>query len=183
MKLGASSALDLFVVQVDFDRTRLSVTLHHVGQLVDEPCYLPQPFRIKDDRKSFCVPQAPPTQDLPTQGPPSQMLDGITVLDFTRVLGLHATRLMADLGARIIKIERPGEGDEMRRAPTSLPGDGDQSTYFARRNACQSIAIDLSSEAGRELIHALVPHVDVAIENFMPGVATSLAVAMRHWCH
>ena len=46
------------------------------------------------------------------------MLDGITVLDFTRVLaGPHATRLMADLGARIIKIERPGEGDEMRRAP------------------------------------------------------------------
>lgn len=121
-------------------------------------------------------PQAPPTQDLPTQGPPSQMLDGITVLDFTRVLaGPHATRLMADLGARIIKIERPGEGDEMRRAPAPLPGDGDQSTYFARRNAGkQSIAIDLSSEAGRELIHALVPHVDVAIENFMPGVADKL---------
>ena len=101
------------------------------------------------------------------------MLDGITVLDFTRVLaGPHATRLMADLGARIIKIERPGEGDEMRRAPAPLPGEGEHSTYFARRNAGkQSIAIDLSSEAGRELVHALVAHVDVAIENFMPGVA------------
>lgn len=107
-----------------------------------------------------------------------QLLKNINVLDFTRVLaGPHCTRMMADLGARVIKVERPNEGDEMRRAPLQLPGIGDQSTYFARRNAGkESIAIDLSVPAGRALILDLARHIDVAVENFVPGVAAKLGI-------
>jgi CoA:oxalate CoA-transferase len=104
------------------------------------------------------------------------LLEGLVVLDFTRVLaGPHATRTLADLGARVIKIERPGEGDEMRRAPAPLPGEGDQSTYFSRRNAGkESVAVNLSLPSGQAVIHDLAKYADIAVENFMPGVADKL---------
>jgi crotonobetainyl-CoA:carnitine CoA-transferase CaiB-like acyl-CoA transferase len=108
-------------------------------------------------------------QDLP--------LDGVTILDLTRVLaGPYCTRLLADLGARVIKVERPGEGDEMRRSPHQLePGRDDQSTYFTRVNAGKkSVAIDLSHPRGREVLLDLARHADVFIENFTPGVAAKL---------
>ena len=113
--------------------------------------------------------------------PSSGMLDNLTVLDFTRVLaGPYCTRLMADLGAEIIKVERPGGGDEMRRSPAVIPGNGDQSTYFVRRNAGKkSVAIDLSCEAGRAVARELVQHADVLVENFMPGVAEKLGIGFH----
>ena len=79
--------------------------------------------------------------------PGPALLDGLVVLDFTRVLaGPYCTRLLADLGARVIKIERPGEGDEMRRAHLQLEeGRDDQSTYFTRINTGkESLALDLA---------------------------------------
>jgi crotonobetainyl-CoA:carnitine CoA-transferase CaiB-like acyl-CoA transferase len=102
-------------------------------------------------------------------------LSGITVLDFTRVLaGPYCTRLLADLGARVIKIERPGEGDEVRYAPYQLdPARVDQSTYYVRLNAGKrGIAIDLAHPAARELVYDLVRQSDVVVENFTPGVMT-----------
>ena len=87
---------------------------------------------------------------------------------------------MADLGAEIIKVERPGGGDEMRRSPAVIPGNGDQSTYFVRRNAGKkSVAIDLSCEAGRAVARELVQHADVLVENFMPGVAEKLGIGFH----
>jgi CoA:oxalate CoA-transferase len=107
------------------------------------------------------------------------LLDGITVLDFTRVLaGPYATRLLADLGARVIKVERPGEGDETRKGYLQLEeARTDQATYFVRVNAGKhSVAIDLSHPDGRAVAHDLARVADVAIENFVPGVAAKLGI-------
>jgi crotonobetainyl-CoA:carnitine CoA-transferase CaiB-like acyl-CoA transferase len=107
-------------------------------------------------------------------------LDGLLVVDLTRVLaGPYCTRLLSDLGARVIKIERPVEGDEMRRNPHQIePGRDDQSTYFARVNAGkESLAVDLSRPEGRDVVLALARHADVFIENFAPGVAGRLGLA------
>jgi CoA:oxalate CoA-transferase len=101
------------------------------------------------------------------------LLQGLTVLDFTRVLaGPYCTRLLADLGARVIKVERPGEGDEVRYTAYQLePGRADQSSYFVRLNAGkQGIAIDLSNPQAREVVLDLVRVADVVVENFTPGV-------------
>ncbi len=104
-------------------------------------------------------------------------LDGLIVLDLTRVLaGPYCTRLLADLGARVIKVERPGEGDEMRRSPHQIePGRDDQSTYFTRVNAGkESVGVDLSNPRGRDVVLELAGRADVFVENFMPGVASRL---------
>jgi crotonobetainyl-CoA:carnitine CoA-transferase CaiB-like acyl-CoA transferase len=104
-------------------------------------------------------------------------LDGLTVLDLTRVLaGPYCTRLLVDLGARVIKIERPGEGDEMRRSPHQLePGRDDQSTYFSRVNAGkESVAVDMAHPRGGGVVLDLARHADVFVENFTPGVAERL---------
>ena len=103
----------------------------------------------------------------------SAPLDGYVIVDFTRVLaGPYCTRLLADLGATVIKIERPGEGDETRYITPQLnPQRTDQSAYFARLNAGkQSIAIDFRKAQASELVYDMVRKADVVIENFSPGV-------------
>ncbi len=110
---------------------------------------------------------------MPTSAAGEPLLDGLTVLDFTRVLaGPYCTRLLADLGARVIKIERPGEGDEIRYSVTQLePGRTDQSSYFVRLNAGkQGIAIDLAHPQARDVVLDLVRLADVVVENFSPGI-------------
>jgi crotonobetainyl-CoA:carnitine CoA-transferase CaiB-like acyl-CoA transferase len=110
------------------------------------------------------------TMSVATEEP---LLEGFTVLDFTRVLaGPYCTRLLSDLGARVIKIERPGEGDEVRYTAYQLEGGrSDQSSYFVRLNAGkQGIAIDLAHPEARELVFDLVRKADIVVENFTPGV-------------
>jgi CoA:oxalate CoA-transferase len=104
-------------------------------------------------------------------------LAGFTVLDLTRVLaGPYCTRLLADLGARIVKIERPGDGDDQRRSYLQIdPGRRDQSTYFTRVNAGkESVAVDLARPEGRAVVLDLARVADVMVENFMPGVVARL---------
>ena len=101
------------------------------------------------------------------------MLAGLTVLDFTRVLaGPYCTRLLADLGARVIKIERPVHGDDTRAFYLQLePGRTDQSSYFVRANAGkESIAIDLAHPEARAVVLDLARGADILIENFVPGI-------------
>ena len=101
------------------------------------------------------------------------MLDGLTVLDFTRVLaGPYCTRLLADLGARVIKIERPVHGDDTRSFYLQLEeGRTDQSSYFVRANAGkESIAIDLAHPEAKATVLDLARKADVLIENFVPGI-------------
>jgi crotonobetainyl-CoA:carnitine CoA-transferase CaiB-like acyl-CoA transferase len=111
---------------------------------------------------------------MPTGEP---LLRGLTVLDFTRVLaGPYCTRMLADLGARVIKVERPGEGDEVRRGQLQLEADRtDQGTYFVRVNVGKlGVAIDLGRPRGREVVLDLVRVADVVVENFVPGVMARL---------
>jgi len=101
------------------------------------------------------------------------LLDGLTVLDFTRVLaGPYCTRLLADLGARVIKVERPQTGDETRAFYLQLEeGRTDQSSYFARFNAGkESVAVDLAHPQARPVLLDLARKADVLVENFVPGV-------------
>lgn len=112
---------------------------------------------------------------MPTPSPADddRLLAGITVLDFTRVLaGPYSTRLLADLGADVIKIERPGEGDEVRYVGHQMHAErNDQSAYFARINVGKrSVAIDLANPGARALVLDLLAKADVVVENFAPGV-------------
>lgn len=105
-------------------------------------------------------------------------LDGITVVDLTRALaGPHATMMMADLGARVIKVESPQGGDDTRGWGPPFVGDADvrQSTYFlsCNRNK-ESITVDLKSDAGSETLRRLIRTADVLVENFRPGTLDRL---------
>jgi crotonobetainyl-CoA:carnitine CoA-transferase CaiB-like acyl-CoA transferase len=102
-------------------------------------------------------------------------LDGIVVLDLTRVLsGPHATMMLADLGARVIKVEQPGAGDETRQWGPPFAG-GEVSTYFlsCNRNK-ESITLDLKSDEGKATLTRLIRHSDVLAENFRTGVLDRL---------
>jgi len=104
-------------------------------------------------------------------------LAGVVILDLTRVLaGPYCTRLLCDLGARVIKIERQGDGDDMRRNYLQLePGRGDQSSYFTRVNAGkESVSVDLARPEGQAIVQGLAAKADVVVENFMPGVVARL---------
>jgi formyl-CoA transferase len=105
-------------------------------------------------------------------------LEGIVVLDLARALaGPHAAMVLGDLGARVIKLESPGTGDDTRSwgPPFVGPEDARESTYFlsCNRNK-ESITVDLKSAAGRELLSELVGAADVLVENFRPGVLDRL---------
>lgn len=104
-----------------------------------------------------------------------QALAGIRVLDLTRILaGPTCTQLLGDLGADVIKIERPGAGDDTRKwGPPYVEGpDGPtaESAYYicANRNK-RSVAIDIATPAGQALIKRLLAHCDVLVENFKVG--------------
>ena len=95
-------------------------------------------------------------------------LSGIRVLDVSRILsGPFCTMLLADLGAEVVKVEKPGAGDPAR---TLGPAVGDDSAYFISVNrGKKSITLDLSLQEGQWMFQRLVPHFDVLVENFVPG--------------
>lgn len=106
----------------------------------------------------------------------SAPLDGIRVLDLTRVLaGPFATMGLADLGADVVKVERPEAGDDTRRfGPPFTQG---VSTYFLAVNrGKRSIALDLKGDEGKATVRALARVADVVIENFRPGVMDRLGL-------
>lgn len=105
-------------------------------------------------------------------------LSGITVLDLTHVLaGPFCTQIMGDLGAEVIKIERPGIGDQTRRMPPHFIGEKKQSAYFLAINRNKkSLTLDLKSPEGKEIFYALTKKADVVINNFTPGTMEKLGL-------
>lgn len=99
----------------------------------------------------------------------SAPLDGVRVVDLTHVLaGPFCSTILADLGARVIKVERPGTGDDTRAFP---PFVGEMSAYFAGLNhGKESIALDLKAAEDRKIFEALLARADVVTENYRPGV-------------
>jgi crotonobetainyl-CoA:carnitine CoA-transferase CaiB-like acyl-CoA transferase len=103
-------------------------------------------------------------------------LDGVVVADFSRVLaGPYATMLLADLGAEVVKVERPGSGDDTRA--WGPPWRGEQSTYFASVNRNkESVVLDLADAEGRRQAFELAARADVLVENFKPGAFDRLGL-------
>jgi crotonobetainyl-CoA:carnitine CoA-transferase CaiB-like acyl-CoA transferase len=110
-----------------------------------------------------------------TPGPPP--LGGLTILDFSRVLaGPFATMMLADLGATVIKVERPGTGDETRAWGPPYDDHG-AATYFQAVNRNKdSVVLDLTDEQDRGRARDLAAGADVVVENFRPGVMERLGL-------
>jgi crotonobetainyl-CoA:carnitine CoA-transferase CaiB-like acyl-CoA transferase len=106
-------------------------------------------------------------------------LDGFRVLDFSRVAsGPFATMFMADLGAEVVKVERPGVGDETRSLGLMLPGApaGNTDYYMSMNRRKRSLALDLTSSQGVKIARELASISDIVIENFRPRVADRLGI-------
>lgn len=118
-----------------------------------------------------------PASSAPSTEPAFRPLEGVRVLDLTRVLaGPYATMSLAELGADVIKVEMPGVGDETRI--WGPPFVDTSSAYFhAVNRGKRSIALDLTTEAGRATVDQLLASSDVVVENFRPGVPERLGLA------
>ncbi len=97
----------------------------------------------------------------------SGALEGLTVLDLSSHLsGPYCAMLLADHGADVIKIERPGRGDEARAMPPFIAGEGAPFMTWNRNK--RSVTLDLKSEAGAEALRKLARQADILVENFRP---------------
>ncbi|MFA7248132.1 MAG: CoA transferase [Dehalococcoidia bacterium] len=116
----------------------------------------------------------------PTATQPPGILAGVRVLDLTRhIAGPYCTKLMADYGADVIKIEQPGTGDPSRHFPPYYHDQPDQegSLHFLYLNTSKrSVTLDLKTERGRQIFLDLAQQADVVVENFRPGVMDSLGI-------
>ncbi|MER7739193.1 CaiB/BaiF CoA-transferase family protein [Streptomyces sp. NPDC096538] len=102
-------------------------------------------------------------------------LSGVTVVSVEQAVAApYATRQLADLGARVIKVERPGEGDFARRYDTTVHGN---SSYFVWINRSkESLTLDLKDPRGRDILHELLRDADVFVQNLAPGAAGRLGL-------
>jgi len=105
----------------------------------------------------------------------ARALEGLRVLDFTQVIfGPVCTQVLADHGAEVIKVEKPGTGDLSRSFGPRIGGES--SPFLSLNRGKRSLAVDLKSPAGKQIILELVKRSDVVISNFRPGVMESLGL-------
>src|SRR5689334_11982005 len=104
-------------------------------------------------------------------------LDDLLVFDLSRVLsGPYCSMYLADFGARVVKLERPGEGDDTRGF--GPPFVGGESTYFLSINRNkESLGVDLKTDEGRALARRIAARADVLLENFRPGALDRLGLS------
>jgi crotonobetainyl-CoA:carnitine CoA-transferase CaiB-like acyl-CoA transferase len=103
--------------------------------------------------------------------PPSGPLRGLRVLDLTRVLaGPTCVQMLGDLGADVIKIEKPGSGDDTRGfAPPYVPGSRESAYFVGVNRNKQSVTLDIARPEGQALVLRLLAHCDILVENFKVG--------------
>jgi crotonobetainyl-CoA:carnitine CoA-transferase CaiB-like acyl-CoA transferase len=107
-------------------------------------------------------------------------LTGLRILDFSRVLaGPMATQILAELGADVIKIERPKTGDESRSFEPMLPA-GESAYFFAVNRAKRSLTLNLKSPSGQSIARRLAAKADVVVENFLPGEMDKMNLGYPH---
>jgi len=112
---------------------------------------------------------------------PTLALSGIRVLALeTSVSAPHCSRILGEMGAEVIKIEKPGEGDLVRHWDSAVRGLSSPLVWLNGNK--RSFAIDAKKEAGREAIRKLAGEVDIFIENFAPGVAERLGLGSADLC-
>ena len=107
---------------------------------------------------------------------PARALGGLRIVDMSRILaGPTATQLLADLGAEVIKIERPGQGDDTRGwGPPFLRDErgaetGESAYFLSANRGKHSVAVNIADPRGQDIVKALVAQADVLVENFKPG--------------
>lgn len=109
-------------------------------------------------------------------------LEGVRVLDLTRIVaGPYCTMILGDLGAEIIKIERPGTGDEARKWGPPFINNTTETAYFVCLNRNKkSVCVDLKSHNGRDILYKLAEKSDVLVENYVPGKLDELQLGYNH---
>ncbi|XP_063702084.1 succinate--hydroxymethylglutarate CoA-transferase [Culicoides brevitarsis] len=120
--------------------------------------------KIASNARNFCS-----KVDFSTCEAKIHPLKGVRVLDLTRIIaGPFCTMILGDLGADVIKVEKPGVGDESRKwGPPFLPNSTDSVYFLASNRNKRSICVDM--KRGKEILHELVRHSDVLVENYVPG--------------
>jgi crotonobetainyl-CoA:carnitine CoA-transferase CaiB-like acyl-CoA transferase len=104
-------------------------------------------------------------------------LEGIRIVDFTHfIAGPLATMILADMGAEVVKIEAPGRGDDLRRYPPLHPDLAHGAPFLWTNRNKQSVAIDLKSPEGLQVVRELIAKADVVVENFSTGVMERLGL-------
>src|SRR3954453_9125409 len=117
---------------------------------------------------------------MPAHTPGPRPLAGVRVLDLTRVLaGPLGTMVLADLGADVIKVERPDGGDDLRHWGPPFTPDGESVYFLAVNRNKRSVAIDLRTDEGRALFLELARSADVVVENFRPGTLDDLGIGWK----
>src|ERR1700747_1310580 len=103
-----------------------------------------------------------------------QMLEGFHVLDFTHyVAGPTCTRILGELGADVIKVERSHEGDHVRQMGL-MAKDGMSTYYFQHDHSKRSLALELHQPRAKEILLRMIHKIDVVVENFAPGVIADM---------
>ena len=103
--------------------------------------------------------------------------DGLRVLDLSEnIAGPLACMILADLGADVVKIERPGTGEATRSLTPRWQGDGESTVFLTVNRNKRSVALDIGSNAGRDAVLRIAADVDVVVESFRPGVADRLGL-------
>jgi crotonobetainyl-CoA:carnitine CoA-transferase CaiB-like acyl-CoA transferase len=107
----------------------------------------------------------------------SGALDGITVIDLSRVLaGPYATMLLGDLGARVIKIEQPGRGDDTRRWGPPFTPNGESAYFLCANRNKESVTLDLKHPTGNAIVREMIARADIVVENFKVGGMAALGL-------